>query len=430
MGAQISTNLSSGCSLREQRYLNLKSKADLGRYIKDANSTLMVINFTTTWCQPCIDAEPPMRKLAEEFPDVKFARVDIDLLQKDHANAPLEAVSGDDSQDVVKEFELKTMPTFLLCKKVDDGLDKGKGAAEVGGGNRISSSVVPSAIEEKRTTSIKGGNSVVPSATEGKSADSVKEGNKAAAGATGGKRAVNYEGKKVFIDEIYRMEGPLEGHELRKKIEYYKIQHTTSFKSTDEICSYLKKSKPTQLMVLNFTTEWCEPCKKADEPFKKLSKDYEDVKFAKVDVDLLMNIAEELNVKMMPTFLLVKVKKLEKEHVKKDGEQENHKDKKEPPEKEHVKKDGEQENHKDKKEPPEKEHVKKDGEQEDHKDKKEPPEKEHVKKDAVRGDHKDIKGPLEKEHVKMVKLAEVVGWNKEKERELTEMIKKHRYSTT
>lgn len=91
----------------------------------------MVINFTTTWCQPCIDAEPPMRKLAEEFPDVKFARVDIDLLQNDHANAPLEAVSGDDSQDVVKEFELKTMPTFLLCKKVDDVLDKGKGAAGV-----------------------------------------------------------------------------------------------------------------------------------------------------------------------------------------------------------------------------------------------------------------------------------------------------------
>ncbi|XXG56083.1 hypothetical protein AAC387_Pa03g3590 [Persea americana] len=47
----------------------------------------MVINFTTTWCQLCKNAEPPMRKLAEEFPDVKFARVNIDLLQ-----------------DVVKEF--------------------------------------------------------------------------------------------------------------------------------------------------------------------------------------------------------------------------------------------------------------------------------------------------------------------------------------
>ncbi|RWR77632.1 thioredoxin H4-like protein [Cinnamomum micranthum f. kanehirae] len=429
MGAQISTNLSSGCFSREQRYLNIKSKADLGRYIKDANkSTLMVINFTTTWSHPCIDAEPPMRKLAEEFPDVKFARVDIDLLQNDHTNAPLKAVSGDDSQDVVKEFVLKTMPTILLCKKVDDGLDKGKGTAEVGegnggggghgGGNRISSannvkegnSVVPSANEDKRTTSIKRGNSVVPSATEGKSADSVKEGNRAAAGAAGGKsgtgvtgvkepspkrRVVNYAGKKVYIDEIDRMEGPLEGHELSKKIEYCKnLPTTASFKLADEFYRYLEKSKPTQLMVINFTTEWCEPCKKADEPFKKLSKVYKDVKFAKVDVnvDVLMNIAKELDVTMtptQPTFLLVKVKKLEKEHVKKDGVQGDQKDKEEPTEKEYVKKDGVQGEQKGKKEP-----------------------------------------PVLNERYKMVKLAEVVGWDDNKEGELREMIGKHRYTTT
>lgn len=37
------------------------------------------------------------------------------------------------------------------------------------------------------------------------------------------RRTVNYAGKKVFIDEIERLDGPLEeGHELRKKIEYYK----------------------------------------------------------------------------------------------------------------------------------------------------------------------------------------------------------------
>ncbi|RWR77633.1 thioredoxin H-type-like protein [Cinnamomum micranthum f. kanehirae] len=221
MGAQISTNLSSGCPLREQRYLNIKSKADLGRYIKDANkSTLMVINFTTTWCQPCIDAEPPMRKLAEEFQEVKFARVDIDLLQ-----------------DVVKEFDLKTMPTFLLCKKVD-----GQGAAEVGGGNGSGNRIAG----DTKVKSIPKANQDdgLPSITEVKSATNVmessaigvKEGNSVTASATsvkeGNRRTVNYAGKKVFIDEIDRIEGPLEnlgegpleelGHELRKKIENYK----------------------------------------------------------------------------------------------------------------------------------------------------------------------------------------------------------------
>ncbi|XXG56287.1 hypothetical protein AAC387_Pa03g3744 [Persea americana] len=212
MGAQISTNLSSGCSSRELRYLNIKSKADLCRFIKCANkSTLMVINFTTTWCQPCKDAEPPMRKLAEEFPDVKFARVDIDLLQ-----------------DVVKEFHLETMPTFLLCKKGDDGPDKGKGAAEVGGGNgsgnRIAGDTkaknIPKAkqdnglasvtdvksatnVKESSANGVKEGNSVTASATQEKSATSVKEGNSAISSVTQGKSVTSTkEGKNVVPSAI------------------------------------------------------------------------------------------------------------------------------------------------------------------------------------------------------------------------------------
>ncbi|RWR77630.1 thioredoxin H2-like protein [Cinnamomum micranthum f. kanehirae] len=164
-----------------------------------------------------------------------------------------------------------------------------------------------------------------------------------------------------------------------------------NFKSTEEFYRYLEKSKPTQLMVINFTTEWCGPCKKAKDPFEKLPDDYGDVKFAKVDVDALMNIAEELDVTMMPTFLLVKVKKLEKEHVKKDGMQGEHKGKTEPPEKEHVTKDGVQGDHKEKKEPPEKERVK-----------------------------------ILIKSYKMVELARVVGWNKETEEKLRKKIGTHR----
>ncbi|XXG56286.1 hypothetical protein AAC387_Pa03g3743 [Persea americana] len=140
-----------------------------------------------------------------------------------------------------------------------------------------------------------------------------------------------------------------------------------NFKSTEEFYRYLEKSKPTQLMVINFTTEWCEPCKQADEPFKNLPHEYEDVKFAKVDVDVLMNIAEALGATMMPTFLLVKVKK-EKEHVKKDDMQGDHKEKKEP--------------------------------------------------------------PVLNKRYKMVKLDHVVGWSKKKQEELRGLIRKHRHTTT
>lgn len=37
----------------------------------------MVLNFTTTWCEPCQKAEIQFKECAESFEDVKFAKVDV-----------------------------------------------------------------------------------------------------------------------------------------------------------------------------------------------------------------------------------------------------------------------------------------------------------------------------------------------------------------
>ena len=65
------------------------------------------------------------------------------------------------------------MPTFLLCKKVDDGPDKGKGAAEVGGGNG-SGNRIAGDTKAKSIPKAKQDNGLA-SATEVKSATNVKE---------------------------------------------------------------------------------------------------------------------------------------------------------------------------------------------------------------------------------------------------------------
>ena len=55
---------------------------------------------------------------------------------------------------------------------------------------------------------------------------------------------------------------------------------------------------------VDFFAEWCGPCKSFAPTFEQLSKEWTDVPFYKVDVDLLEDVAEENNIQSMPTFIL------------------------------------------------------------------------------------------------------------------------------
>ncbi|KAJ3158944.1 hypothetical protein HDU86_002113 [Geranomyces michiganensis] len=90
-----------------------------------------------------------------------------------------------------------------------------------------------------------------------------------------------------------------------------------------------KAKNASALCVVDFTATWCGPCKAVAPRFEKLSDQYPNVVFLKVDVDEMQSIARQHGVSAMPTFHLyrsgkrldevvgadiVKVERLVKQH--------------------------------------------------------------------------------------------------------------------
>ena len=59
-------------------------------------------------------------------------------------------------------------------------------------------------------------------------------------------------------------------------------------------------------MVIDCFATWCGPCKVIAPEVVKLSKKYTSTRFYKLDVDEVPDVAHELGVRAMPTFLLFK----------------------------------------------------------------------------------------------------------------------------
>ena len=54
----------------------------------------------------------------------------------------------------------------------------------------------------------------------------------------------------------------------------------------------------------DFYADWCGPCKTQDPILDELEADYEDVEFAKVDVDEEQDVANQYQVRSLPTLVV------------------------------------------------------------------------------------------------------------------------------
>jgi thioredoxin 1 len=59
--------------------------------------------FTADWCNPCKRTKPIVEELNRESPEIKFQMIDVDS-----------------EIDLVKKFEIKSVPTFIVLK---DGIE-------------------------------------------------------------------------------------------------------------------------------------------------------------------------------------------------------------------------------------------------------------------------------------------------------------------
>lgn len=60
------------------------------------------------------------------------------------------------------------------------------------------------------------------------------------------------------------------------------------------------------ITLVDFWATWCGPCKVMTPILEKLEEELEDVTFTKVDVDAQQDVAREVGIQAMPTFVLYK----------------------------------------------------------------------------------------------------------------------------
>jgi thioredoxin 1 len=95
------------------------------------------------------------------------------------------------------------------------------------------------------------------------------------------------------------MKGNIKEQTIYKHGHYSDVIHSKS--NFEEIVA-----KQEGLVVLDCYATWCGPCKVISPMVDQFSETYSSANFYKMDVDQASELAQELGVRAMPTFMLFK----------------------------------------------------------------------------------------------------------------------------
>ena len=80
---------------------DIRSETDLERL--QSTGQLVVVDWFATWCGPCVNFKPTFEKMAKEYEDVLFCKVDVD-----------------EAHELAAKHSISSMPTFKAsCCKND-----------------------------------------------------------------------------------------------------------------------------------------------------------------------------------------------------------------------------------------------------------------------------------------------------------------------
>lgn len=76
----------------------LKSLKEFQKYKQ--SQKFILLDFTAKWCGPCRAITPDLEEIEEEYEDVLFLKIDVDKFQ-----------------EICDEYDVSSMPTFILLKE-------------------------------------------------------------------------------------------------------------------------------------------------------------------------------------------------------------------------------------------------------------------------------------------------------------------------
>ncbi|KAJ4976060.1 hypothetical protein NE237_001166 [Protea cynaroides] len=95
------------------------------------------------------------------------------------------------------------------------------------------------------------------------------------------------------------MDGQVEEEALKSK-----VLKVDSQKSWDSLLN--QANSQSCPVVVHFTAAWCMPSVAMNQLFEELALVHQDILFLSVDVDEVKDVASKMEIKAMPTFLLLK----------------------------------------------------------------------------------------------------------------------------